>query len=92
MSAALCSCSSAGCTRCLPEVLDGTLAHFSSPKNWVLPLQLNSGVEGFLEDKVGREILEVLGGYRCDVRHIQLLLSPKASYQEEEWPGHNWSF
>lgn len=88
MSAALCSCSSAGCSGCLPEDLSGTLTHLSSPQNWVLPLQLNSGVE----DKVRRDILGVLGGYRCDVRHIQLLLGSKASCQEEEWPGHNWSF
>lgn len=65
----------------------GTFTHLSSPQKWVLPLQLNSGVE----DKVRRETLGVLGGYRCDVRHIQLLLSSKASYQEEEWPGHSWS-
>lgn len=69
----------------------GPLHTSAHPRTGVLPLQLNSGVEGSLEDKVGREILELLGGYRCDVRHIQLLLSPKASYQEEEWPGHNWS-
>lgn len=36
---------------------------------------------------------EDLGGFRwlqmrCE--HIQLLLSPKAPY--EEWPGQNWSF
>lgn len=79
MSAALCSCSSAGCTGCLPE----DLPHLSPPKNWVLPLQLSSGVEKSLGDKERREILGVLGGYRCDVRHIQSLLSSKASYQEE---------
>lgn len=83
MSAALCSCSSAGCTGYLPKDLNGNLAHLSSPKNWVLPLQLNSAVEESLEGKVRREILDILDGYRCDVRHIQLSLSSKASYQEE---------
>lgn len=92
MGAALCSCSSAGCTGWIPKDLHGNLAQLSSPKSWVLPWQLNSAVEESLENKVRREMLEVLGGYRRDVRHIQLLLSSKASHQEAGWPGQNWSF
>lgn len=92
VSAALCSCLSAGCTGCVPEHLDGTLAHLSAPEDWVLPWQLNSAGEGSLENKVRREILEVVGGYRCDVRRILLLLSSKAPLRRKSGPDRTEPF